>query len=256
MARLSDENVKLAGEIIGRYPVARSALIPLLHVAQAQDGHVSEEAMEHIAELVGTTPSEVLSPCSFYAMFKRSPGGTYRLNICRGISCHLLGADELVEHASESLGVPLGGTTGDGKITLEAVECVAACTEAPCLQVNYRYVGDVTTEDFDQLVGELRNGGRPDVPPHGTVATVRQQIPSKRAAGVSLPSADGPPAWWERHQAVTEGNGAGSLPEVAPDAPSEMIVTSRRDLTDGHTLRGYLRTGGYEGQRRPRCTPR
>ena len=250
MARLSDENVKLAAEIIGRYPVARSALIPLLHVAQAQDGHVSTEAMEHIAELVGTTPSEVLSTCSFYEMFKRSPGGTYRLNICRGISCHLRGADELIEHASESLGVPVGGTTADGKITLEAVECVAACTEAPCLQVNYRYVGDVATEDFDQLVSELRNGGRPDVPPHGTVATVRQQIPPTRAAGASPPSADGPPAWWERHQAATEGNGAGSLPEVAPADPSEMIVTSRRDLTDGHTLRGYLRTGGYEGLRR------
>ena len=250
MARLSDENVKLAAEIIGRYPVARSALIPLLHVAQAQDGHVSTEAMEHIAELVGTTPSEVLSTCSFYEMFKRSPGGTYRLNICRGISCHLRGADELIEHASESLGVPVGGTTADGKITLEAVECVAACTEAPCLQVNYRYVGDVATEDFDQLVGELRNGGRPDVPPHGTLATVRQQIPPKRAAGASPPSADGPPAWWERHQAVSEGNGAGSLPEVAPADPAEMIVTSRRDLADGHTLRGYLRTGGYEGLRR------
>ncbi len=255
MARLSDENLRLAAEIIGRYPVPRSALIPLLHVAQAQEGHVSDEAMEHIAELVGTTPSEVLSTCSFYEMFKRSAGGTYRLNICRGISCHLLGADELIEHASDSLGVPVGGTTADGAITLEAVECVAACTEAPCLQVNYRYVGGVATEDFDRLVGELRNGGRPGVPPHGTLAMVRQQIPPKRAAGVSPPSAPGPPSWWERHRTNGEADAAGALPEPEPASPEELIVTARCDLDDGHTLEGYLRTGGYEGLRRALASP-
>ena len=256
MARLDDANLKLAAEIIGRYPVARSALIPLLHVAQAQDGYVSDEAMEHIAELVGVTPSEVLSTCSFYEMFKRSVGGTYRVNICRGISCHLKGADDLIAHASDSLGVPVGGTTSDRKITLEAVECVAACTTAPCLQVNYRYVGDVGTGDFDQLVADLRNGDRPDVPPHGTVATVRQRIPPERAAGVSLPTVDGPPPWWERHLAAAEGNGAaGSLPEVAPASPTEMIVTARRHQDDAHTLEGYLRSGGYEGLRRALAAP-
>ena len=253
MGRLSDDNVKLAAEIIGRYPVARSALIPLLHVAQAQDGHVSDEAMEHVAELVGTTASEVLSTCSFYEMFKRSPGGTYRVNICRGISCHLLGADDLIEHAAETLGVPVGGTTADGAITLEAVECVAACTEAPCLQVNYRYVGNVSTGDFDRLAGELRNGGRPGVPPHGTVATVRQRIPPECAAGVSPPDAEGPPPWWARHQSPGDANGNGAataLPAPAPAPDGGMIVTARRDLDDAHTLEGYLRTGGYEGLRR------
>ena len=251
MARLSNDNVRLATEIIGRYPVARSALIPLLHVAQAQDGYVSDEAMEHIAGLVGTTPSEVLSTCSFYEMFKRSPGGTYRVNICRGISCHLRGADELIAHATESLGVAVGGTTADGKITLEAVECVAACTEAPCLQVNYRYVGDVGTDDFDRLVGELRNGERPDVPPHGVVATVRQRIPPERAAGVSPPDTDGPPSWWERHQSSGDANGAAdALPTPAPAPADPMIVTARRHQGDAHTLEGYLRTGGYEGLRR------
>ena len=255
MARLSDENLKLAAEIIGRYPVARSALIPLLHVAQAQEGYVSDEAMEHIAELIEVTPSEVLSTCSFYEMFKRSPGGTYRVNICRGISCHLLGADELIEHASASLGVPVGGTTADGAITLEAVECVAACTEAPCLQVNYRYVGDVATEDFDGLVAGLRNGGPPGVPPHGTLATVRQQIPPERAAGVSPPSAPGPPSWWARHQSNGDGDAAAALPEPEVAPPEEMIVTARCDLDDGHTLKGYLRTGGYTGLRRALAAP-
>ena len=255
MARLSDENLKLAAEIIGRYPVTRSALIPLLHVAQAQDGYVTNEAMEHIAELIDVTPSEVLSTCSFYEMFKRSPGGTYRLNICRGISCHLLGADELIEHATESLGVTLGGTTADGAITLEAVECVAACTEAPCLQVNYRYVGGVGSEDFDRLVAGLRNGGLSDVPPHGTLARVRQHIPPERAAGVSAPSVPGPPFWWERHQAGGNGDAAGALAEPEESPPDGMIVTARRDLDDGHTLDGYLRTGGYTGLRRALAAP-
>ena len=251
MARLSDDNTRLANEIIGRYPRARSALIPLLHVAQAQEGYVSDEAMEHVAELVGTTPSEVLSTCSFYEMFKRSPGGTYRVNVCRGISCHLAGADDLIAHASESLGVPVGGTTSDGKITLEAVECVAACTEAPCLQVNYRYVGDVGTDDFDRLAGELRDGERPEVPPHGTVATVRQRIPPGRSAGVSPPEGDGPPSWWERHQNDGNGDGAaGGLPIPAPAPAGGMIVTARRHQSDANTLEGYLRTGGYEGLRR------
>ncbi len=254
MARLSDDNVKLAAEIIGRYPRPRSALIPLLHVAQAQDGYVTDEAMEHVAELVGTTPSEVLSTCSFYEMFKRSPGGTYRVNICRGISCHLEGSDDLIAHAAETLGVPVGGTTPDGKVTLEAVECVAACTEAPCLQVNYRYVGRVGTEDFDRLATDLRNGTPPELPPHGVVATVRQHIPPERAAGVSLPTAGGPPPWWERHRTPPDADAAdgsdSALPAVVPAPPDGMIVTARRPVDDAHTLEGYLRTGGYEGLRR------
>ena len=252
MARLSDDNVKLAAQIIGRYPRARSALIPLLHVAQAQDGYVTAEAMEHIAELVDTTPSEVLSTCSFYEMFKHSAGGTYRVNICRGISCHLEGADELIAHAAETLGVPVGGTTPDGKVTLEAVECVAACTEAPCLQVNYRYVGRVGPEEFDRLAADLRDGARPELPSHGVVATVRQHIPPERAAGVSPPTVGSPPPWWERHRADPESpeTPADPLPEPAVAPAGGMVVTARRPVDDAHTLEGYLRTGGYEGLRR------
>ncbi len=259
MARLSEENLKLAKEITARYPVARSALIPLLHVAQAQEGYVSSEAMEHIAELLELTPSEVLSTCSFYEMFKRSPGGKYRVNICRGISCHLLGAEDLIAHASDTLGVPLGGTTSDGQITLEAVECVAACTEAPCLQVNYRYEAKVKPQDFDRLIAELRSGERRDIPHHGVLAKVRQQIPPGRAAGVSPPQAPAsaeplqPPAWWQRHQGGGEADGALADPEPSPvdQLPvDQLIVTSRADLADGYSLEGYLRTGGYTGLRR------
>ncbi|WP_419918975.1 NADH-quinone oxidoreductase subunit NuoE [Candidatus Poriferisocius sp.] len=198
MARLNAANLPVAREIISRYPVARSALIPLLHLAQEQDGYVTEEAMVHIAELVGVTPAEVMGTGSFYEMLKRAPVGDYVVNICHGISCHLLGAADLIHHAEATLGVKPGGTTGDGRITLEAVECIAACTEAPCLQVNYRYRNRVTPEAFDRLVAELR-AGTSGVAPHGKLANVRQHVSNDRRAGVSPPDGQGEPAWMARN---------------------------------------------------------
>ncbi|HJM99851.1 MAG TPA: NAD(P)H-dependent oxidoreductase subunit E, partial [Acidimicrobiales bacterium] len=160
MSRLNEESLRIANEIIGRYPIKKSALIPLLHLAQEQEGWVSREAMNHIAEILQITPAEVLGTCSFYEMFKRSPVGEYQLNICHGISCHLLGAENLLHHAEETLGIKEGETTEDGKFSLEGVECIAACTEAPCLQVNYRYQNKVTKPHFNQLVQEIKDGNR------------------------------------------------------------------------------------------------
>lgn len=199
MSRLSADNERIALEMIGRYPKKKSALIPLLHLAQEQEGWVTNEAMAHIAELVDVTPAEVLGTCSFYEMFKLHPVGEYHVNICHGIACHLLGADALLHHAEESLGVKGGGTTDDGKITLEGVECVAACTEAPCLQVNYRYVNKVSADDFDALVHDLRRGDRPDIPRHGTLAKVRQSIPADRAAGAAYLEGAEEPVWLARN---------------------------------------------------------
>jgi NADH-quinone oxidoreductase subunit E len=196
MARFNTENEELAREIIGRYPVAKSATIPLCHLAQEQDGYLADDAMEHVAELIGITPAEVLGTASFYEMFKREPVGRYVVNVCTSISCFLNGGDELLHHAEESLGIKHGGTTDDGTFTLESYECIAACTEAPCLQVNYRYFHRVSNEDFDALVGELRAGQREaEIPPHGTLARVRQSIPVERAAGVSPPTGGTEPEW-------------------------------------------------------------
>ena len=197
MARLSAENVAVANEIIGRYPRPRSALIPLLHLAQEQDGWVTEDAMAHIAELVGVTPAEVLGTCSFYEMFKLEPVGRYLVTECTNISCMLAGADDLLHHAEASLGVNAGDTTADGAVTLETAECLAACTEAPCLQVNYRYEYGVTPEAFDRLVGDLRAGARDDVPAHGTLARIRQRIPEDRRAGSVPPTDTRAPVWMQ-----------------------------------------------------------
>ncbi len=184
MGRLNAGNVALAHEIIGRYPRTKSALIPLLHLAQEQDGWVSDEAMVHIAELLDLTPSEVLGTCSFYEMFKREPVGRYLVNVCTSIACMLGGGDELLEHCEKSLGLTPGATTADGLFTLNEVECIAACTEAPCLQVNYRYFHRITNEEVDVLFADLRAGGRSgEIPPHGTLTRVRQQVDPQRWDG-------------------------------------------------------------------------
>jgi len=188
MARLSEDNIRLAREIIGRYPKPRSATIPLLHLAQEQDGFVTNEAMSHIGELVGATSAEVYGTASFYEMFKFEPVGKFLINICGTMSCALLGAEELMHHAEGRLGIKMGSTTADGKITLERAECQAACTEAPCLQVNYRYRYRVTPQDLDALIDDLSSGALDsEIPAHGTVAKVRQSIPADRGVGAVDP---------------------------------------------------------------------
>ncbi len=194
MARFTEPNLRIAHEIISRYPRKKSATIPLLHLAQEQDGWVTDDAMQHIAELVEVTPAEVLGTCSFYEMFKRHSVGRNQINICHGISCHLMGADDLIEHAEHSLGIHPGATTDDGLFSIEPVECMAACTEAPCVQVNYRYVNRVTAQGFDQLIDGLRSGEH-QVPPHGTLALTRQHIPAEQAAGNASPDVNERPVW-------------------------------------------------------------
>ncbi|CAN5612725.1 hypothetical protein BH24ACT5_BH24ACT5_20060 [soil metagenome] len=197
MTRLSVENTVLAREIIGRYPRPKSALIPLLHLSQEQNGYVTNDAMAHIAELVGVTPAEVYGTATFYEMFKFEPVGKYLINVCGTMSCALLGSEELMHHAEERLGIKAGGTTPDGRFSLHHAECQAACTEAPCLQVNYRFRYRMTTEMLDRLIDDLSDGRLDsEFPPHGTLATVRQRIPADRMVGAVDPdTVTTPPAW-------------------------------------------------------------
>lgn len=197
MSRLNDHNVLAAKEIIARYPKKKSALIPLVHLSQQQNGYVTEDAMRHIAELIDCTPAEVYGTATFYEMFRFEPTGKYLINVCGTLSCALMGAGELLHHAEETLGIKAGSTTSDGLITLQHAECQAACTEAPTLQVNYRHHYRVTPEDFDELVTELRSGALDaEIPPHGTLGRIRQQIPADRAVGARHPDdvTEGP-AW-------------------------------------------------------------
>jgi NADH-quinone oxidoreductase subunit E len=197
VSRLNDANEVLAKEIIARYPKPRSAIIPLLHVSQQQNGYITNDAIAHIAELVGATAAEVMGTCTFYEMFKMHPVGKYLINICSTMSCALMGAEQLIEHAEQKLGIKVGGTTPDGLFTLERAECQAACTEAPCLQANYRYRYRVTPEMLDRFLDDLSEGRLDaEIPPHGVVARVRQSIPVDRVVGAVPPDeVDGPPVW-------------------------------------------------------------
>ena len=197
MSRLTDKNLVIAKEIISRYPRQKSALIPLLHLAQEQTGYISREAMVHLGELVGVTSAEVYGTATFYEMFRFEPIGKYLVNICGTMSCALLGAHELMHHAEKRLGVKAGGTTQDGMFTLAHAECQAACTEAPCLQVNYRYRLRVSTTDLDKLIDDLEAGKlSEEIPAHGVLAKVRQHIAPDRVVGAVSPElVNQAPAW-------------------------------------------------------------
>jgi NADH-quinone oxidoreductase E subunit len=180
VARLNPQNVERAKAIVARYPRARSAMIPLLHLTQEQDGHITPEGMEHVGELVGATAAEVRGVATFYEMFKHEEVGTYLLGVCTNLSCMLLGADELLEHAEKALGIKAGSTTADGTFTIEEMQCLAACGGAPCIQVNYRYFENLTHDRFDGIVEDLRAGRDPEgqaIPPHGTLSRISAQLP-------------------------------------------------------------------------------
>ncbi len=189
---LAAENVERARKVIALYPEPRSALIPLCHLAQEQDGWLMPEAMADIADLVGVTPAEVYGTATFYDMLHTEPVGTHLVAVCTNIACLLNGAAELLEHAESSLGVSAGGTTADGSVTLEEAECLADCDRTPCVQVNHRFVGAQTPEAFDRLVAELRSGSRSaDIPTHGVLNRVQRtgglaadpaQVAAERAA--------------------------------------------------------------------------
>jgi len=164
-------------DLVTLYPEPRSALIPLCHLAQEQDGWLHPEAIEEIAELCGVTAAEVRGTATFYDMLYTEPVGTYVVAVCTNIACMLDGALELLEHAEGALGVRAGGTTPDGVFTLHEAECLADCDQTPCVQVNHRYVGAQTPESFDRLLADLRSGALAEtVPSHGTLVRVKRSV--------------------------------------------------------------------------------
>jgi NADH-quinone oxidoreductase subunit E len=176
LSHLAPERLERAHELVSLYPEPRSALIPLCHLAQEQDGWLRPEAMEEIADLVGVTPAEVRGTATFYDMLHTEPVGRYLVSICTNIACLLGGAQALLEHAEERLGTRAGGTSADGLFTLEEAECLAACDRTPCVTVNHRYVGGLGPAQFDALLDDLRAGRlSEEIPPHGTLVRVRRE---------------------------------------------------------------------------------
>jgi len=141
--------------LLTRYPDRKAVILPALHLAQKEFGYVSDEAIAYIAGLVGTSSSEIEGVATFYTMYNRKPVGKYHVQICRNISCSLLGAEHLIEHVSKKLGVRPGETTPDGKFTLAKVECLGSCGTAPVMQVNDEYHENLTVESIDRILDQL-----------------------------------------------------------------------------------------------------
>ena len=143
---------------IPKYPVKKSAILPSLHIAQHEAGHLRQDDMQEIAELLGMSPSDVFAVASFYTMLRMEPLGTYLIEVCTCLSCALRGSDRIVQRISEQLGVQPGETTPDGLFTHRpTVECLASCGTAPMMQINHQYYENLTDERVDETLGQLRS---------------------------------------------------------------------------------------------------
>jgi NADH-quinone oxidoreductase subunit E len=147
-----------AAEIVGRYPRRRSALLPLLHLVQAEEGWVSAAGIAFCAEQLGLTEAEVSAVSSFYTMFKRNPVGEYHVGVCTNALCAVMGGDVIFADLKEHLGIGTDEATPDGKVSLEHVECNAACDYAPVVMVNWEFFDNMTPQTARELVDGLRAG--------------------------------------------------------------------------------------------------
>jgi NADH-quinone oxidoreductase subunit E len=155
---LGDETYAELREVAARYPEARSGLLPMLHLVQSVQGRVTAEGIEACADILGMSPAEVSGVATFYTMYKRRPVGDYHVGVCTNTLCAVMGGDAIFERLKEHLGVGNDETTTDGKITLEHVECNAACDYAPVMMVNWEFMDNVTPQSATELVDDLREG--------------------------------------------------------------------------------------------------
>ncbi|WP_433315813.1 NADH-quinone oxidoreductase subunit NuoE [Micromonospora chersina] len=163
MSVFTEETRERAREIIARYPAdrSRSALLPLLHLVQSEEGYVSPAGVEFCAEVLGLNKAQVGAVATFYTMYKRKPTGDYLVSVCTNTMCNVLGGQEVYDTLAEHLGVGHDETTADGRITLEHAECLAACDYGPVMTVNYDFFDNVDPQGALGVVEELRAGGRP-----------------------------------------------------------------------------------------------
>ncbi|MFL6267188.1 MAG: NADH-quinone oxidoreductase subunit NuoE [Actinomycetes bacterium] len=208
---LSDQTLARAEELIARYPQRRSALLPILFLLQAEDGYVSPAGVAQVAELLGLTKAEVGAVATFYTMFRRRPVGKYLVSVCKTLPCQLRGSREISAAIAERLEVPLGGTDQSGMVTVEEVECLAACDGAPVVQVNTENYERLSTSEALELLEALL---RDEVPPPTFAADGSVTEPSTAALHWRLAGLGDPPAGYGA-TAAAEGDTA-----AAPEAPA------------------------------------
>ncbi len=204
-------------QLAARYPQARSALLPMLHLVQSVEGRVTPAGIEVCAEILGITEAEVSGVATFYTMYKRKPVGEYHVGVCTTALCAVMGGDSVLCRLKEHLGVDNDETTADGKITLEHVECNAACDYAPVMMVNWEFFDNVTPDSAVEIVDKLRSGETVQASRGATITTWREA--ERVIAGFSDGRADegpsaGPASLLGLDIAAQNG-------WTAPDAPAD-----------------------------------
>lgn len=153
---LSENAVKEIKEIITRYPVKRSAVMPALYIVQREYGYIAEEGMREVASIIGLRPAQVFEVATFYTMYNKRPVGRYHIQVCTNIACSLLGAEHIVGLLSRKLGIKVKETTPDRMFTLSTVECLGSCGTAPMMQVNDTYYEGLTEEGIGEILSSLK----------------------------------------------------------------------------------------------------
>jgi NADH-quinone oxidoreductase subunit E len=245
-----------AARIIARYPRSRSALLPLLHLVQAEEGYVSADGIEFCAERLGLEEAEVTAVVSFYTMYKREPVGEYHVGVCTNSLCAVMGGDAIFADLQEYLGVGNDGTTGDGKVSLEHLECNAACDYAPVVMVNWEFFDNQTPQSARDLVDGLRSGADV-VPTRGAPHLCTWRQASRILAG--FPDSQAAGGHTEGHATVAglriaKENG---WTPGQPDAKSPSAAAGEPARADGEGAPGGKapRSGGSGGSS-PRATGR
>lgn len=228
-AEVRDRLAEDARELIGRYPVARSALLPLLHLVQAEEGCVTPTGIRFCAEQLDLTTAEVTAVATFYTMYRRRPAGKYHVGVCTNTLCAVLGGDQIFDELKQHLGIENNETTGDGEISIEHIECNAACDYAPVVMVNWEFFDNQTPDSARQLVDQLR-AGREVQPTRGA-----KLCSFKETSRILAGFAD------ERPGAV-DASGAGGAPSLAglrlargealPGTPGAKVVAPRHEGTE------------------------
>ncbi|GAB2872360.1 NADH-quinone oxidoreductase subunit NuoE [Nocardioides pacificus] len=236
---LSPETYAELEQVAARYPQPRSGLLPMLHLVQSAEGRVTAEGIEACAEILGISAAEVSGVATFYTMYKRRPVGDYHVGVCTNTLCAVMGGDKIFADLKDHLGVGNDETTEDGKITLEHVECNAACDYAPVVMVNWEFMDNQTPDSARQLVDDLRAGNEVHSTRGPKLCTWREAervlagFPDDRAdegPGAGPASLAGLEIALERGWTApsTEAAGAASLTGSAVEA-SERADTSRAE---------------------------
>jgi NADH-quinone oxidoreductase E subunit len=152
----SEENLKKFEALKKRYPTTKALTLHVLWIAQDQFGWISPETMKYVAGLLDVPLNHVYGVVTFYTMFNSKPVGTYHIQVCTNVSCHLRGSDRISDHLCKRLGVRMGETTGDGKFTVTEVECLGSCGTAPMMQVNNTFIENLTPERIDRFIEEAK----------------------------------------------------------------------------------------------------